>query len=110
MLFDIAHINIISRVLIALKMFTYPSLSFTYPFLYTHTHGHQIQGVMCFSYSHSLDLIATGSIDHMVRLWNPYVPTKAVGVLAGHSTTVLDTLIHREKGLVYSLSQDLVSY
>lgn len=37
------------------------------------------QGVNCFDYNPNMNVIATGDVDHMVRLWNPYVK-KPVGV------------------------------
>ena len=64
------------------------------------------KGVICFDYSHHLDLLVTGSLDHAVRLWNPYVPSRPAAVLAGHVSAVLDVLVHREQGLVFSFSQD----
>ncbi len=51
----------------------------------------------------------SGGVDHLVRLWNPYVPSKPIALLSGHSTAVVDVLIHREAALVFSLSQDLVT-
>ena len=37
------------------------------------------QGVNCFDYNPHMNIIATGDVDLMVRLWNPYVK-KPVGV------------------------------
>ena len=51
----------------------------------------------------------TGSIDHEVRIWNPYVPTKPMAVLTDHSTAVLDVVIASDIGLVFSYSHDSVS-
>lgn len=48
-------------------------------------------------------------MDHLVRLWNPYVPSKPTAVLQGQSTTVQDLLIYEEAGLLFSLAQDLVT-
>ena len=62
----------------------------------------------CFDFNHSLDLLVTGSLDHMVCIWNPYVPSKPVATLAGHSTTILGVVIAKEHNLVFSLSKDLV--
>ncbi len=67
-----------------------------------------LQGVMCFDYCHTLDLLVTGSLDHMVCVWNPYVPTKPVAMLDGHKTTILSVIISKEDRFVFSLSQDLV--
>lgn len=68
-----------------------------------------IQGVLCFDYSHQLEVLVTGSIDHLVRLWNPYVTSKPMAVLNAHSTAVLDVMVSSESGLVFSYSHDTVS-
>ena len=60
-------------------------------------------------YSHELDLLVSGSRDHLVRLWNPVMPHRPVAVLAGHSTAVLDLVLCRRNGLLYSFSLDSVS-
>ena len=65
---------------------------------------------MCFDYCHSLNLLVTGSMDHMVYVWNPYVPTKPVAILTGHNTTILSVIIAKERGLIFSLSHDLVGF
>ena len=64
---------------------------------------------MCFDYCHTLDLLVTGSLDHMVCVWNPYVPAKPVAVLDGHNTTILNVIISKANNLIFSLSQDMVS-
>ncbi len=68
-----------------------------------------LQGVLCFDYSHQLEILVTGSIDHVVRLWNPYVPSKPMAVLRGHSTAVLDVVVASGCGLIFSYSHDAVS-
>lgn len=74
-------------------------------FLYT-----LIQGVLCFDYCHSLEVLVTGSIDHLVRLWNPYVTSKPMAILKAHSTAVLDVCVASRCGLVFSYSHDGVSH
>ena len=51
----------------------------------------------------------TGSIDHVVRLWNPYVPSKPMAVLKGHTAAVLDVVVASGCGLIFSYSHDAVS-
>ena len=71
-------------------------------------HGILFQGVLCFDYCHNVDLLVTGSMDHLVRVWNPYVPSKPVAQLFKHSTAVLSVIIASDTGLIFSFSQDSV--
>ncbi|XP_065844948.1 cilia- and flagella-associated protein 337-like isoform X2 [Oscarella lobularis] len=66
------------------------------------------KGACCFDYSRAWNMIATGSVNHIVRLWNPFSTTKALAVLKGHHATILDVIIHDELGQVFSYSQDVV--
>lgn len=54
-------------------------------------------------------MLATGSLDHVVRLWTPFAPQRPVAVLSGHSTAVVGLAIAEHSGHLFSLSQDLVS-
>ena len=65
-----------------------------------------VQGVECFAYDSDLTVLATGGMDHAVRLWNPYVTSKPIAYLQQHNTTILDLVIYRELGLLFSYSQD----
>jgi WD40 repeat protein len=65
------------------------------------------KGISCFDYSNTWNVIATGSVDHVVRLWNPVSTSKPMALLKGHVTSVLDVFIHEELGQVLSYSQDL---
>lgn len=53
--------------------------------------------------------MVTGSIDHAVRVWDPFVPTKPVAILTNHSTAVLAVVIASDVGLIFSYSHDAVS-
>lgn len=68
-----------------------------------------LQGVSCFSYSQALEVLATGSLDHVVRLWTPFTPQRPAAVLSGHNTAVVGLAIAEHSGHLFSLSQDLVS-
>ena len=67
-----------------------------------------LQGVKCFDYSRELDVIATGSADHRVRLWDPYVPSRPMAVLVGHDTMVIDVAVHSNLKVLFSFSHDRV--
>lgn len=68
-----------------------------------------LQGINCFDFNKNLNIIATGSTDHTVRLWNPYVESKPTALLKGHQTSILDVAIHESAGQVFSYSMDVVS-
>ena len=68
------------------------------------------QGCNCFDLSKTLNYLVTGSNDHKVRLWNPYVPAKPIAVLAGHKKNVSAVHIHEELLSVISYSVDAVRY
>ena len=67
------------------------------------------QGVECFAYSKPLNLLVTGSSDHIVRVWNPYVTSRPVAMLTGHAVGVVDVAIHEPLSLILSYSKDAVS-
>ena len=68
-----------------------------------------IQGVECFDYSHNLNVICTGGVDHAVRLWNPYVTAKPVAIMKGHQSFIIDLAIHEALEQVFSYDKDGVS-
>ena len=63
----------------------------------------------CFTYDSQLVLLATGGMDHVVRLWNPYVTTKPTAYLTKHSGTILDMIMEKSLGILFTYSQDGVS-
>ncbi|XP_035828989.1 WD repeat-containing protein on Y chromosome [Aplysia californica] len=66
------------------------------------------QGIECFDHNKNLNLLVTGSGDHVVRLWNPYVTNKAIAILPGHATGVVGVAIHEGFRQVFSYSKDAV--
>ena len=55
-------------------------------------------------------ITVSGSINHQVCLWNPYVVTKPVGLLVGHSAPIVQIAINKEdKNQAISFSKDKVS-
>ena len=67
-----------------------------------------MQGINCFDFNKNLNIIVTGSTDHTVRLWNPYVESKPTALLKGHQTSILDVAIHESAGQIFSYSMDVV--
>ncbi|XP_048248360.1 WD repeat-containing protein on Y chromosome-like isoform X1 [Haliotis rufescens] len=66
------------------------------------------KGVECFDYNKNINILATGSSDHYIRLWNPYVTSKPITVLVGHATGVIGIAIHEGFRQVFSYSKDAV--
>ncbi|XP_052069658.1 WD repeat-containing protein on Y chromosome-like isoform X4 [Mytilus californianus] len=66
------------------------------------------KGVECFDFNKNLNLLVTGSLDHLVRLWNQYVPTKPMSILEGHAVGVIGVKIHEALEQVFSYSKDAV--
>lgn len=56
-----------------------------------------------------MNLIATGSTDHVVRLWNPYVTSKPVAELRGHSMSIVDLVLREKSNQLFSYSREAVS-
>ena len=46
------------------------------------------RGAECFDFNKDLNLLVSGSADHLVRLWNPYCVAKPTTLLGGHLTGV----------------------
>ncbi|XP_077980125.1 cilia- and flagella-associated protein 337-like [Glandiceps talaboti] len=66
------------------------------------------KGVECFEYNKQLNIIATGNVDHHVRLWNPYVTEKAVAILKSHQMAVVDVVIHEDLEMVFSYCKEAI--
>ncbi|XP_022258877.1 WD repeat-containing protein on Y chromosome-like, partial [Limulus polyphemus] len=64
------------------------------------------KGVRCFDYTRRLGVLATGSPDFLVRLWNPYVSSRATAILKGHVTAVIDVRFHESMDFLFSYSRD----
>ena len=67
-----------------------------------------VQGVACFDYNYDLEVLVTGSADHIVRFWNPYVPARPMATLIKHEASIIDVLIYQDMKIVFSFSQDSV--
>ncbi|XP_038817832.1 WD repeat-containing protein 49 [Salvelinus namaycush] len=64
------------------------------------------KGVMTFDLSKQHNLLVTGGMDRVLRLWNPYVPGKPTGVLKGHSAPIFYLFISSEENRIFSVSMD----
>ncbi|XP_048762594.2 WD repeat-containing protein on Y chromosome-like isoform X3 [Ostrea edulis] len=66
------------------------------------------KGIESFDHNKNLNILVTGSLDHVVRIWNPYVTAKPMAVLQGHATGVIGVKIHEGLVQVFSYSKDAV--
>ncbi|CAN2388852.1 WD40 repeats [Pristimantis euphronides] len=64
------------------------------------------RGVKTFDFSKETNILVTGGLDRIVRVWNPYVPSWPTGLLRGHSSPVTYLQIGDENRKIYSVSTD----
>ncbi|XP_067949364.1 cilia- and flagella-associated protein 337-like [Watersipora subatra] len=64
------------------------------------------KGVKTFAFSKSRNVIVTGGMDRIVRMWNPYVSNKPVALLRGHNAPIFYLFIASEENRVFSISTD----
>ncbi|KAH3841539.1 hypothetical protein DPMN_115005 [Dreissena polymorpha] len=64
------------------------------------------KGVKCFDFSKEKNVIVTGGMDRIVRLWNPYVSGKPTAMLRGHSAPIFFLFIAEEENRIFSISTD----
>ena len=71
----------------------------------THVYFKVNKGVLSFDYSYSLNIIVTGGMDYMLRVWNPYVNNKAIVLLKGHTKPVNHVILNDTKNQVISIDK-----
>ncbi|KAI7801017.1 putative WD repeat-containing protein on Y chromosome-like [Triplophysa rosa] len=64
------------------------------------------KGVMSFDFSKSENLLVTGGMDKLLRMWNPYMPERPTGTLKGHLAPIFYVCIASEDGHIFSVSRD----
>ncbi|XP_060601618.1 WD repeat-containing protein on Y chromosome-like isoform X3 [Ruditapes philippinarum] len=64
------------------------------------------KGVKCFDFSKDKNIIVTGGMDRIVRLWNPYVSGKPTAMLRGHSAPIFFIFVAEEENRIFSISTD----
>ncbi|XP_022524525.2 WD repeat-containing protein on Y chromosome isoform X1 [Astyanax mexicanus] len=64
------------------------------------------KGVKTFDFCTTRNLLITGGMDRLIRMWNPYVPGSPTGILKGHSALIFYLHIATEDGRVFSVSTD----
>ncbi|KAL6471410.1 hypothetical protein MHYP_G00200600 [Metynnis hypsauchen] len=64
------------------------------------------KGVMTFDICKIPNLLVTGGMDRLIRMWNPYVPGRPTGILKGHSAPIFYLHISTEDSRIFSVSTD----
>ena len=68
------------------------------------------QGVECFDFNKTLNVIVTGGIAHNVHIWNPFVQERPTACLMGHMMSVVGVAINEVMAQVYTYAKDGVRY
>ncbi|XP_044297485.1 WD repeat-containing protein on Y chromosome-like isoform X3 [Varanus komodoensis] len=63
------------------------------------------KGVKTFALSKKSNLIVTGGMDRIIRMWNPYMPGRPTGILRSHMAPVFYVYIS-EEDKIFSMSTD----
>ncbi|XP_054979971.1 WD repeat-containing protein on Y chromosome-like [Sorex araneus] len=71
-----------------------------------HTVFHIYKGVKAFSFCRRKNLLLTGGMDRIIRVWNPYLPGKPIGLLKSHTAPVLYIHVSAEDNKIFSMSTD----
>ncbi|CAL1540983.1 unnamed protein product [Lymnaea stagnalis] len=64
------------------------------------------KGVKVFDFSKAKNIIVTGGMDRIIRLWNPYVCLKPTAMLRGHAAPIFYLFIADEDNRIFSISTD----
>ncbi|CAH1792147.1 unnamed protein product [Owenia fusiformis] len=62
------------------------------------------KGVNAFDYSVRANVIATGGVDKVIRVWHPHIFSRPTGKLVGHLFTIIDIGINEKDQHIISLS------
>ncbi|XP_044265494.1 WD repeat-containing protein on Y chromosome-like [Tribolium madens] len=64
------------------------------------------KGCNCFALSRMRKILATGSENSILRLWNPIITSKPIAILKGHQAPIVDVKILDKQNLLISCSAD----
>ncbi|XP_076074046.1 WD repeat-containing protein on Y chromosome-like [Mytilus galloprovincialis] len=63
------------------------------------------KGILCFDYCPENNILVTGGMDYWVRVWNPYVCSKAISVLKGHTKPISHVIINSRRNQTISIDK-----
>ncbi|KAJ0175384.1 hypothetical protein K1T71_008543 [Dendrolimus kikuchii] len=66
------------------------------------------KGIHCFAFDEEAHILVTGGPDCVVRVWNPFVPSKANLAFTGHHAGITTIVLQNNGQTIYSLSRDRV--
>nr|XP_033794798.1 WD repeat-containing protein 64-like isoform X2 [Geotrypetes seraphini] len=64
------------------------------------------KGVKTFDFCKKCNILATGGLDRIIRLWNPYITGWPIGLLSGHSSPIGFLCIEDRNMRLFSVSLD----
>lgn len=64
------------------------------------------KGVKTFDLCTVKNVLATGGMDRIVRLWNPYLPSRPIARLRGHGAPIFLVKIAEEDDRLFSIAAD----
>ncbi|XP_032651865.1 cilia- and flagella-associated protein 337-like isoform X1 [Chelonoidis abingdonii] len=64
------------------------------------------KGVKTFAFCKKNNLIVTGGMDRIIRMWNPYMSGQPTGILRSHTAPVCYLSISAEDAKIFSMSTD----
>uniref|UniRef100_H3B9M3 Uncharacterized protein n=1 Tax=Latimeria chalumnae TaxID=7897 RepID=H3B9M3_LATCH len=70
------------------------------------SHFKAYKGVKTFDFCKERNVLVTGGLDRIIRLWNPYVPGWPTGLLRGHSAPIFFLCLEPEDNRIFSVSTD----
>ncbi|XP_069496353.1 cilia- and flagella-associated protein 337-like isoform X2 [Ambystoma mexicanum] len=71
-----------------------------------HTVFRVYKGVKTFAFCKANNLIVTGGIDRIIRMWNPYMPGRSTGMLRGHTAPIFHVDISADDNKIFSIATD----
>ncbi|XP_046309910.2 WD repeat-containing protein on Y chromosome-like [Marmota monax] len=64
------------------------------------------KGVKAFFFCRRKNLLLTGGLDQIIRVWNPHLPGKPTGLLRSHTAPVIYIHLSSEDNKIFSMSTD----
>lgn len=62
-------------------------------------------GVTCFAYDQESQMLATGGLDFLLRLWHPMIPQKPKFIFTGHCYKIIIIFVQDNADKIYSMDE-----